>query len=1106
MKITDNFYLLHFMQLSTSIIDNLDQAIWDIIKSKLSHAQQVQFAVWYLFLSGLKDIVDGLEDMEQVQILIGNRTNKNTAITLGNMFEKQSQDTIQTPHMISEVKQETKQAFSYDLWVEFTQRPADKIFLEKLYTLISSGKLQIRIYTKGTFHAKAYIFTAKPWLTKGQCIIWSSNLSKSWFYDNTELNVVVDGDANFEKMQDWFCRLREESHDFTPDLLETMDQSRIKAEPTPYEVYMKVLYELVWHIVENEEKKMEYEIIKDLYQFQLDAVQQAVEIIKSYNGVFVSDVVWLGKTYTWSAILSLLTQESWSKALVLCPAKLQEEWKTVLDKYSINAEVASIDSLPKIASKTRYNKIKYVLIDESHKFKDPNTMRYPLLQEFIHRTDKKLILLSATPLNLNWRDVYHQIKLFHKWEITNLPIIPNHLYQFFQKYEKGETQLSDVLAELMVRRTRLHIKKHYASDMKIIWSFPTRIGPLPIQYDINTAYHGIYDEIESILGQRMDGLTVTERKDLLWSLTDEERSMYIWKLKYAMYDKVSYLKDEYIEISEWWTRIPIDDEFDDIGKVWENLKSLAKIMFYQRLESSPKAFLKTLDRIINYYTLYITNLKNGFIFKTRHSSDLEQYAEIFDTMDEESEEYLSLSDNSYTVSKFDTERYLEDLHFDLSLLETLRQKADILETAEDVKFKHLLSIINQHSDKKILIFSQYSDSTAYLKEQFNNSSIDREVEELSWNTHQQIGTILWRFSPLAQKYTLQPWEKQIDILLATDIIAEWQNLQDAHVVINYDLHRNPVKLIQRIGRIDRIWSLNDTIHIYNFYPSQTGEDKMQLEAKIRERVKAIHQHIWEENQILSPDEELNEKMLQLAEKIKQWDEHALDEIEEITESYEWLFSYAPYIKLLHDCKITNPELYQKVKKMPLRMRTAKKWWENLTLVFCKYWDTDQCFFMDEKGNIIQNKKNFLEQIACDKNTPRMRLPQNHDTKTTTIEEHFIATTQQETHNYLFSSDLKRTNDITALKNKIQNYANEYIDNYDYEQHTKVEEIISFLDQWLETWQKKKFKIFKKIKKTAKFTHLHIDEMFAIVENIKHWTSHELQQNKERYVVISESIL
>jgi len=161
--------------------------------------------------------------------------------------------------------------------------------------------------------------------------------------------------------------------------------------------------------------------------------------------------------------------------LVLCPAKLQEDRKNVLDKYSINVEVASIDSIKKIISKKRYDKIKYVLIDESHKFKDPNTERYPLLQEFIHRTGKKLILLSATPLNLNGRDVYHQIKLFHQGEITELPITPNHLYQFFSKYENGETQLSDVLAELMVRRTRLHIKNNYKQDLKRIGSFPDRV-------------------------------------------------------------------------------------------------------------------------------------------------------------------------------------------------------------------------------------------------------------------------------------------------------------------------------------------------------------------------------------------------------------------------------------------------------------------------------------------------------------------------------------------------------------------------------------------------------------------------------------------------------
>ena len=137
--------------------------------------------------------------------------------------------------------------------------------------------------------------------------------------------------------------------------------------------------------------------------------------------------------------------------------------------------------------------------------------------------------------------------------------------------------------------------------------------------------------------------------------------------------------------------------------------------------------------------------------------------------------------------------------------------------------------------------------------------------ELSGNVQENILPILWRFSPKAQDYKIKKDEKEIDILVATDIISEWQNLQDANMIINYDLHWNPVKLIQRIGRIDRIWSTNEKIYIYNFYPSITWEWRLWLRSKVSERVNAIHQHIGEENKIISQKEELNQKMIALYE-------------------------------------------------------------------------------------------------------------------------------------------------------------------------------------------------------------------------------------------------
>lgn len=1100
------------MQLTSSIIDNIDTNVWNEIKKNLSKSEKVQFAVWFLFLSWLKDILPWFKDLEKIQILIWSRTNKSTAKILWEAFEQK----FQTPYEIKQIKWDAKDEFADDVATEFKQTKEDKDFLNQLYEIVKTWKLEIKIYTKSTLHAKAYIFTAKEGsLSKGRCIIWSSNLSKSWFYDNTELNVIVDGDENYDKMENRFMKLWEESEDFSKDLLEIIDNSWLKAEPTPYEIYMRILYEMVWEYVEWN-LSYQYDWVKELYQFQIDAVQQAVEIVNKYKWVFVSDVVWLWKTYTWSIIMKLLTDEHHSKWLVLCPAKLQKEWKIVLRHFWVNAEVQSIDALKNVVEDKSYDNVHYVLIDESHKFKDPNTQRYPLLQEFIHRTNKNLIMLSATPLNLNWWDIYHQIKLFHKWEITDLPIYPRHLRQFFKRYEEWRCDLSNLLWELMVRRTRLHIKRYYWEDMKRMHKdFPKRVWPFTEEYDLNKDYQWIYDEIESVLGQRVDWLSKKEREKLMTKMNDDEILQYRWKYKYAMYFKTNYIKEDCFKEDEKWRKTLDGTEFEDIQAVWENLRELAKITFYQRIESSPWAFLSTVSRMLKYNKIFLTNLENWYIFKTRHSNELEEYEWLFDDVDEESESMLELEDSmlddmSYDITKFDQERYINDMREDIKNLEELKEKAEKLLKIPDVKMNNLLELLKENNDKKILIFSQYSDTTKYIVEKITKELPNRVTCEMSWTNQDSIVSILWRFSPNSQRYQIKEWESEIDILVATDIIAEWQNLQDANMVINYDLHWNPVRLIQRIWRIDRIWSENDKIYIHNFYPSNTWEWKLWLRSKVSERVNAIHKHIWEENKIISQEEELNRKMIELYKEMLENSVDKLDEIEELENEAKNIFVYSHLIKQLSDCKEKYPKIYKKIKKMPLRMRCAKKWNEKNMLVYCRYWEYDHCYIMNKDNEIENNKAKFLNLAYADIDTPREPLPKYHDGLTCEIEDQFYQDLlwYKNDSSFTWWEEKKTSVDMIAFKNRIRKYEEEYVDKYEQEEHDMIDKICAFIDSGMETWQKRRFKPYKKHKTPSSLSTTIITEMSDMIDELidKEENSKSLDVDKKKSVVVSESIV
>ena len=1095
------------MQSSSQIIDNLEQNIWEVIKWNLSKSESVRFAVWYLFLSWLKDIHKELSDLNEIKILIWNKTNKSTSNFLWSLFEK---DEMQTPAEKQKIKENATEDYTNDIWKEFKQTNEDKDFLNTLYELVKDeNKFQIKIYTKWTFHAKAYIFWAwEKSMTKWQCIIGSSNLSKSGFYDNTELNVVVDWNENYDKMINWFNRLWDDSEDFNENLLEIIDNSWLKLEPTPYEVYIKVLYELVWDFVEN--KHWKHDWMDTLFQFQIDAVYQAVQVVKKYGWVFLSDVVWLWKTYTWWIILHLLTRESHTKWLIIAPAWLKENWQDTVDKFWINANIISQDSLDKVIDDKNYDKFRYVLVDESHKFKDKNSNRYVKLQEFIHKTNKKLILLSATPLNLNWWDIYNQIKLFHRWEETKLPITPNHLYQFFKEYELWKADISDIMKELMVRRTRLQIKSDYLEDLKKNnLTFPERIWPEIIHYDINSDYLSIYSEIEDVLWKRNPywNLSSKEKKKIKSELTKEEIKEIEWKLNYAIYFKTSYLIESCFEEDEYWNKKISDPEFYDLIWIWDNLKELAKIMFFMRIESSPQAFINTLDRILKYNELFLENLEKWVILKTKHSDELERFNLLVSELDE-TDDYFDINENMfYNAKKFKLEDYKKDIQEDVKFLKELRKKADILEKIENIKIEKLKELLEKHNNEKILIFTQFSDTAKYLWDSLN-TYLWKNIEVLTWWEKSKLSNILWRFSPISQKYNINDSDNEIDVLIATDVIAEWQNTQDASVVINYDLHWNPVRLIQRIWRIDRIWSLNEKIFIYNFSTSKTWESKILMEAKVSDRIREIHKHIWEENKILTKEEELNQKMLKLFEEIKSWKKDKLEKLEELVEEDDKLFTYSAFIKELKDLKNNNKELYNKIKKLPLRVRTAKWWNEKNTLVFCKHWIHEYFYISNAIWNIVNNKWTFLKLLKSDINDKRLNLPESHDVITNNIENFFYEEISKNILNEEFSKEKKIEMDIASLRNKIIKFKEEILTKYDHDMQDMCDEIISFLSEKMEAYEKRKFKEFKKYRKPEEFNEDIINKMYELVKSMSSKKIEDEKENtdKEKVIVISESII
>src|SRR5712692_3432196 len=565
------------------IIDNRNEKLVDHINRILASTEAARFAVGYFFLSGLESIAERLAGVKELRLLIGNTTNSKTLEQLAEGYRR------------LELVAETAEAQSYPKRTEARQMASEtaenirssvelmdqtdegEVLVKTLVRMIEEKQLKVRIYTKGRMHAKAYIFDygtvfderGKPVdrHEKGIAVVGSSNLTLSGVTHNTELNVVVQGNDNHAELVRWFEDLWKESQDFDEALMQEMQQSWAIALVRPYDIYVKTLYTLVKDRLEGEDDKdilWDDEITKRLADFQKVAVRQAVQMVRDYGGAFVADVVGLGKSYIGAAIVKHFERTDHARPLIICPAPLVEMWERYNEVYQLNARVLSMGFLREnnggvanlLLEDVKYRDRDFVLIDESHNLRYPDTQRYKLVQTFLS-TGRRCCFLTASPRNKSAWDVYHQIKLFHQDDKTDLPVDPPNLKEDFRLIEKREKKLPDLLYHLQIRRTRNHILRWYGFDSKthqplremnedalrpyltevrrayvIVGGrhqfFPKRELET-IEYSIEETYQGLYQELRGYLGKPVGQASSLTRAQARMSMPPNE-------LTYARYE------------------------------------------------------------------------------------------------------------------------------------------------------------------------------------------------------------------------------------------------------------------------------------------------------------------------------------------------------------------------------------------------------------------------------------------------------------------------------------------------------------------------------------------------------------------------------------------
>ncbi len=914
------------------IIDNRENKLIDSLKKELANAKKADFVVGWFFLTGLRELRNEIENLEKLRILAGSRTNKATAeiMLLSERYEeavvKQIED-LQYPNeaKIQEILQSEAEAIVRHIsTIKPTQENIE--FIKWFWEKLRSGKIEIHIYPKETLHAKLYLLHFDNQKNPGIAFVGSSNLSISGISLNTELNVALPEKENYEYLSQWFENLWKdsESANFTEMLARAIEHSWVmNKEVTPFRLYLRLLRE----IFSTEDYSEAPDISKkvgdvELYDFQIDAVRDAYQRLQKYNGVFLADVPGIGKTYMGSALLAHL-QEEGKRALVIGPPKLRENWEEVLSLFGVGtAKFFSYGKLEDILNDERLMARDVILIDESHHFRNSEPKRYKDMELICE--GKQVILVGATPQNLGVWDLYNQIRLFTPSEtVHQFRIAPPSLKEYFGACEEGTANAENLIDQIIIRRTRKDIKELYKHEEL---KFPARKGPYRVEYSIDEVYpEGLYKKLSGLIGS----------------------------LTFARYDIGSYIKENAFN----------PDECQRIKIAGRNLKKIIKIVLFRRLESSVAALRDSALWMKKSQEAFLKAISQGKVLMGEAAED------VYDQVRGEVEiEDLEIPEFAEGIEKFNVDELGKNIEIDRQIFAEMEDLISVekIPPKEDDKLQMLIKYLQspEIGGKKTIIFTQFTSTAKYLGAELQKYF--PKVDFVSQDTGEVL-TKAYRFSPKSNKKKISKNE-EIDILVSTEVLSEGLNLQDGQVVINYELHWNPVRIVQRIGRIDRIGSEHEEIFVYNFFPQEEVEKEIHVEEKVNKRIdEIIRLYGADEKTISMVEEEVRRRLF----KIYTQDERSLEEEELISTSHEYR---QKWLKLKNE----HGEEYKIALSLPDMVGCGFASKEEGIAVFCRADDYFRLRLANIMGKIAEKDDwKILPLFECLPETKQREIFENH---------------------------------------------------------------------------------------------------------------------------------
>jgi len=713
--------------------------------------------------------------------------------------------------------------------------------IDNLIGYIRQPTVQIRKNPRRFNHAKCYIFDEAT-------AVGSSNFTGAGLATNIELNAILYQPSAQEKVQEWFERRWKEGEDVKQELIDLLESSKFGLPLEPFKMYMKFLYE--YYKPRLEELEREKEKVVELTSFQEDAVKTALRILKKYNGVLIADSTGLGKTHIGLELLRELVAVKRKKAMLIAPSQvIKTVWNPKLWEESIKTKDVTLESTGTESFHPEdYLNVDVILIDESHNYRNFSTNRHQNLMKLLSAGKrKKLILLTATPIHNSLMDLYHQLTLITAGDDTHFAELGiTDLKRYFvaadrKQLAEGIEDIIRLLDELMIRRTRQYIKENYAGAL---------LNGQPVRFPDR-----ILKKVEYSLTALFGGMIYKQVLDTIDQL-----------------NLVPYRVDSY--------RISLEEK--EKFEV-EHRATLQKIGLLKRFESSVEAIRKSIQRLEKFYIYFEKVLDQDQILNSKafHKILMEMREQEGEENDEKFYETLEKVPLIPLTSDYKKREMKRDIKQDCQLLEPLKRSLERIKPYADRK---LISLKEQlvkdkvfeTDGKKAVIFTQFVDTARYVYADLKAALGDKRVELLTGETKQNArARIIRDFAPIANKADYV--KKEVDVLVSTDILSEGQNLQDANYVVNYDLPWNPMKIVQRAGRVDRLGSQYDTATSSVFIPEKELEDLLGLLEKLETKIQKIAETVGTEATILGERE--NPKNFNAATRIMQEDPKLMDDLE-----------------------------------------------------------------------------------------------------------------------------------------------------------------------------------------------------------------------------------